>query len=144
MRWIRIAGPALAASLVLALVGMSLSRSGDYARGDLAEALESQLVATQAADSPVRVLLSFRDHGGEYCRGFTGKARSGIACRDHRGWRLRKLLGPSRVGSNEYQQAGSVEMTLMAPAQEMAAGPALDAAEEALAASGGWRGTSWR
>jgi hypothetical protein len=136
-RWMRIAGPALAASLVLALVGLSLWPSGDYARGDLAETLDGQLVATQAADAPVRILISFRDKQGHYCRGFAGEARSGIACRDDSGWRLHRLYEGSAPASTEFQQAGSAE--LMAAIQNMAAGPALDAEDEARAARLGWR-----
>jgi hypothetical protein len=137
--WMRFAGPALAATLVLALVAIALRPSGDYARGQLADALDSQLVATQQADAPVRVLLSFRDEQGEYCRGFTSSSRSGIACRDDRGWKLRKLFGGGQGASTEYRQAGSADMAVMAAIQEMAAGPALDASEEAAASRRGWR-----
>lgn len=137
--WARIAGPALAASLVLALVGFGLRPSGDYASGDLASALDSQLAATQPADAPVRVLLSFRDGQGEYCRGFTGAARSGIACRDDRGWRLRTLLGGASGTATEFRQAGSADMAVMAAAQDMASGSALDAQEEQAAIRRRWQ-----
>jgi hypothetical protein len=138
-RWIRIAGPALAASLVLALVGISLMPSRDYAQGDLASALDGQMTATQKADAPVRVLLSFRDKEGQYCRGFASKDRSGIACRDDRGWRLRKLFGGAGSNTTEYRQAGSPDLAIMAAIDAMAAGPALDAEEERQAAGLGWR-----
>jgi hypothetical protein len=137
----RIAGPALAASLVLALIGVNMWPSGNYAGGQLADALDGQLVATQKADAPVRVLLSFRDAQGEYCRGFTSTDRSGVACRDDRGWRLSKLLGGAGVATTEYRQAGSADAAVMAAIQDMAAGPALDADEEAAAARRGWRGS---
>jgi anti-sigma factor RsiW len=142
--WARIAGPALAASLVLALVGFGLRppvtyAGRDYASGDLASALDSQLAATGKADAPVRVLLSFRDGQGEYCRGFTGAARSGIACRDDRGWRLRKLPGGASGATTEFRQAGSPDMAVMAAIQDMASGPALDAAEEQTAIRQRWR-----
>jgi hypothetical protein len=138
-QWMRIAGPALAASLVLALVGMNLMPSHDYAQGDLASALDRQMAATQKEDAPVRILLSFRDKDGQYCRGFAGKDRSGIACRDDRGWRLRKLLAAAGSNTAEYRQAGSPDMAVMAAIDAMAAGPALDAVEEKRAASLGWR-----
>lgn len=138
-RWGRIAGPALAASLVLALVGINLLPTGDYAQGNLAQALDSQLAATQKSDAPVRILLSFRDKDGTYCRGFAGKVRSGIACRDDRGWRLRKLFGGGEGGTTEYRQAGNPNMAVMVAIEDMAAGPALAAAEEETAARQGWR-----
>jgi anti-sigma factor RsiW len=141
-RWVRIAGPALAATLALALVGVGLRGSGDYAGGQIAEALDSQLVATQKADAPVRVLLTFRDVQGAYCRGFTGAAQSGIACRDDRGWRLRKLLGGTAAGSTEYRQAGTPDAAVMAAIQDMASGPALDADEEAAALHRHWRASA--
>ncbi|MBW8752814.1 MAG: anti-sigma factor [Sphingomonadales bacterium] len=137
--WTRIVGPALAASLVLALVGVRMWPAGDYARGDLEEALDAQLVASQKADGPVRVLLSFRDRQGQFCRGFTGRARSGIACRDDRGWRLLKTFGGTKNDAAEYHQAGSPDMAVMAAIQDMAAGPALDGTEEAKAARLGWQ-----
>ena len=141
-RWGRVAGPALAASLVLALLGINFWPSSNYARGNLADALDGQLVTTQAADASVRVLISFRDKAGHYCRGFTGKTASGIACRDDNGWRLQELLGGTETGSTEYRQAGSEMTALMAQVQEMADGPALDADEEAAAARRGWRPAS--
>ena len=137
-RWARIAGPALAASLVMVLIGFGI-RPADpsYAHDDLARALDSQLVATQNADAPVRILLSFQDKQGHYCRGFAGEARSGIACRDDDGWRLRETLDGTESNRTEYRQAGSAEIMTMV--QDMAAGDALDAEQEARAAQLGWR-----
>lgn len=140
MRWGHIVGPALAASLVLALLGYSQRSADGYAQGDLAEALDEQLVATQVADAPVRILLSVRNEQGQYCRGFSGKARSGLACHDDRGWRFVRTFGGTNQASAEYRQAGSADMAIMAAIQELAAGPALDAAGEAQAAGDGWRG----
>ncbi|MBV1689478.1 anti-sigma factor [Novosphingobium sp. G106] len=138
VRWARIAGPALAASLVIALIGIG-TRPADtsYAHGDLAQALDSQLVATQKGDAPVRILLSFQDKQGHYCRGFTGEARSGIACRNDDGWRLLKTFDSTKGDRTEYRQAGSAE--IMTTVQDMAAGEALDAEQEARAAQLGWR-----
>jgi hypothetical protein len=138
-RWARVVGPALAATLVLALIGFGLRPSNsNYAQGDLAQALNDQLVATQKTDSPVRVLLSFQDKQGHYCRGFTGQARSGIACRDDRGWRLIKILDGTQGGYTEYRQAGNPDMAVMAAIQDMAEGEALDAAQEDRALRQGW------
>jgi hypothetical protein len=140
IRWQRFAGPAIAASLVLGVIGIGLhSPNDDVARGDLAKALDAQLVASQAADAPVRVLLTVRDGQGRYCRGFTGRAESGLACRDGSDWRLVKTFGGTTPGSAEYRQAGSADSAVMTAMQEIAAGPALDATEEAQAARHGWR-----
>jgi hypothetical protein len=139
-RWTRFVGPALAASLVLALLGYGLRPSDErYASGELSVALERQLVATQPANAPVRILLTVRDEKGEYCRGFSGKAQSGLACRDDRGWRLIKTFGGASGSSSEYRQAGSADAAVMTAMQNLAAGSALDATEEGQAASRGWR-----
>lgn len=137
-RWARIAAPALAASLVIAWIGFGIRPTDtSYAHGDLAQALDSQLVATQKANAPVRILLSFQDKQGQYCRGFMGEARSGIACRDDDGWRLLKTLDGTESKRTEYRQAGSAEIMTMV--QDMAAGDALDAEQEARSAQLGWR-----
>lgn len=141
LRWSRFAGPALAASLVLALVGIGLSQrtSSGYAEGDVAAALDGQLVATQSAQAPVRILLSFRDAENRYCRGFSSAARSGIACRDDRGWRLGKTIGGASAPTGEYRQAGSADAAILAAIQDLAQGPALDAQGEQSAQRRGWR-----
>lgn len=140
-RWAWLAGPALAASLVLALTLRPASDAG-YADAQLASALDSQLVAGQQADAPVRVLLSFRDSGGAYCRAYERAASAAIACRDARGWQLRNRSAASSGGaqSGEYHQAGSAG-DVLAAAQAMAAGPALSAEEELAARRNGWRAT---
>lgn len=139
-RWTWLAAPALAASLVLALViPRGDKASSDYAPAQLAAALDNQLVATQTADAHTRVLLSFRDDAGAYCRAFANSAQSGIACRDGKGWRLRSLGVGATADAGEFRQAGSDGAAVLAAAQEMASGPALDAAEEAAAKRIGWR-----
>ena len=134
-------GPALAASLVVALVGFSLSQSGarEYAEGDIATALDNQLVATQQAQAPVRILLSFRDEKGRFCRGFSSEAQSGVACRNGRGWQLGKVFGGKKPQAGEYRQAGSAEAEVLTAIQDLAQGPALDAEGERKAQRQGWR-----
>lgn len=139
-RWTWIAGPALAASLVLALFGAgSGDKEGRYASPRLAAVLDHQLVSTQRAAAPTRILLSFRDKDGAYCRAFAGPDQSGIGCRDSQGWRLRARGRGSAPGSGGFRQAGSEASAILYAAQEMAAGPALDAGEEEQAAQSGWR-----
>ena len=138
--WLRWAGPALAASLVLAVLVARPGGSGDYAGGETAQALDTQLAASIVQRGKVRVLLSFANRAGELCRGFTAPEGSGIACRDDDGWRMvRRLPGVSADQRGDYRQAGSTGAGLMAAAQDMAAGDPLDAAAESAARSRGWR-----
>jgi len=137
-RWAWIAGPALAASLALAVL-LPRGTDADYASGALAEALDGQLVATQTAAAPTRILLSFRDRSGAICRAFAGEADTGIACRDADGWRLIMTGGGSAAQQGEYRMAGSAAERALERAQAMAVGPALDAREERAALARGWR-----
>lgn len=139
VNWMRYAGPAIAASLVLALIGYGLRPSTPYASGEIAAVLDDQLVATQPEGAKVRVLLSFRDSSGDFCRGFAADALSGIACRDARGWRLEKVFAPDDNQVGEYRQAGSPDAATMAAIQDMAVGGALDAKGEIEARSKSWR-----
>jgi hypothetical protein len=137
VRWSWVAVPALAASLALAVF---MPRGGDgYASGTLAETLDAQLVAAQPADAPTRILLSFRDEAGSYCRAFAGEAQSGIACRDAEGWRLVTEGEGAPAQTGEYRMAGNPAAEMLERAQVMAAGPALDAAAEQAAKARGWR-----
>lgn len=138
VRWGWIAGPALAASLALAVILPGGTPDG-YAEGQLAAALDDRLVADQAPGDDVRILLSFRDDAGAYCRAFSGDAEAGIACRDDTGWRLRTQAPGSRGQSADYRMAGAGDAAVLAAAQDMASGPALDAAEEQAAREAGWR-----
>ena len=137
-RWTWFAGPALAASLALA-VFIPRGAGDGYASGDLAETLDGQLVAAQSADAPTRILLSFRDESGAYCRAFAGEAQSGIACRDDAGWRLIEEAAGAGVQDSEYRMAGAPAAEVLERAQALAAGPALDAAQEHAARTRGWR-----
>jgi hypothetical protein len=137
-RWVWVAGPALAASLMLA-VFLPRGAGEGYADGALAEALDRQLAATQGADADPRILLSFRDDAGVYCRAYTAAEQSGIACRHAEGWRLR-MTGPgSPVQTSDYRMAGNPAAQVLARAQALAAGPALDADGERIARARGWR-----
>lgn len=138
--WRRYVGPALAASLVMGLVGVGLrQQSSGYAQGEIALALQDQLVETQPPQAPVRILLSFRDGAGAFCRGFSSAAQSGIACKDDRGWRLRKVVGGEKAASGDYRQAGSADADVLAAIQDVARGEALDAQAERSAMQRGWR-----
>ena len=139
IRWGWLAVPALAASLAIAVF---LPRGAEapegYARTDLAKALETQLAAAQEPDAPTRILLSFSNEDGQYCRAFSSRESSGIACRDEAGWVLVKQGAGLAPNSGEFRQAGSSEGDLLEAAQELAEGPALDADAESRAMQSGW------
>ena len=145
-RTLRWAAPAMAAALVLALVipgmggGQTETRDGlTFASNDLAQALDSQLASDQPLGGETRVLLSFADDAGTLCRGFARADLSGIACREDGGWHLRVQRDGVDVAASDYRQANSVDSAIMTAAQDMAAGPALDAEEERAAKARGWQ-----
>lgn len=139
-RWAPYAGPALAASLVLAVLApwQASELPDGYADAQLAAVLDNTLVATQAPGEDLRVLVSFQNERGEFCRAFHAGAEGGIACRDDIGWDVRYGYVMDDPQTTEFRQAGS-EAELFAAAQEMAAGEVLDAAGEAAAKDRGWR-----
>lgn len=138
--WGWIAGPALAASLALAVFfpGQGVESSA-YADTRLAAVLDDRLVSDQAQTDEIRVLLSFRNEEGRFCRAFSAEAGGGIACNTEAGWRLEATGAGGEGASTDYRMAGSGDAQILALAQEMASGPALDAAEEETARQQGWR-----
>ncbi len=140
-RWVWIAGPALAASLALAVFVPRDAENGaaDYAGPHLAQALDRQLAAEQDGQAATRILLSFRNESDEFCRAFVAVQESGIACRDDQGWRFAVQGEADARATSEYRQAGADLVAIMEEAQLMAVGPALDGAEEASARAGDWR-----
>lgn len=140
-RWAWLVGPALAASLLIAVLlpqgdGGSAST---YAAAELALMLDNQLVAEQDPQSRTRVLLSFKNDEGSYCRAYTSVQQSGIACHDGGGWAIVEQAGGANGGGGEYQQAGSSLADILGSAQDMAIGEALDDAAEQVAREQGWR-----
>ena len=119
--WGWIAAPALAASLVLAVF---LPRQGGeaspYVDTQLAAVLDDRLVAVQSPREETR-------------------AGSGIACRDETGWKLEALGKGSHGDPTDYRMAGAGDAEILALAQEMAAGPALDEEAEKAARARDWR-----
>ena len=139
--WGWIAGPALAASLAIAVIlGDSDTGPGTgYAGPQLAAVLDDQLVAEQSPAAETRVLLSFEDQGGQFCRAYSGVSGGGIACRDEEGWRIERRSEGSEAASTDFRMAGADDGAILAQAQEMAAGSALEAAAEQAARDRGWR-----
>ncbi|WP_116970153.1 MCP four helix bundle domain-containing protein [Blastomonas sp. UPD001] len=94
-------------------------------------------VSEQRADAQPRVLLSFAARDGRLCRAWRDSGRGGIACRDSVGWKIERKLLLESTGTAEYRQAGS-DTDLLAAAQTMAAGEALDADAERRAKTERW------
>ncbi len=140
-------GGALAASLALGVVvgriaipvGPVASEDGQLvARGDLANALTTQLASAQDGKD-VRILISFEAKDGRYCRGYEQGVTAGIACREGSDWQIiRTQAGMSAKPQGSYAQASSQAAEIMASAQEIAAGNALDSAAERKVRDAGW------
>jgi hypothetical protein len=130
----------MAASLALAVF---MPRGGvapeGYADPQLARVLDNQLVASQTSGAPTRVLLSFRNDSGQFCRAFTAGTQGGIACKDPSGWRFQANGAAGGAQRGQYRMAASSSAEIMAKAQELASGPALSAQEEETAQANGWR-----
>jgi len=157
-RWALPQWSAIAASFVLgALVwhfgtdwyssGPVTERNGQLlAAGTLDKALSNQLASEQPTQTPVRIGVSFRSKGGDYCRTFQlrdNTSLAGLACRDQDKWRLEALARSeaSPAGSQpEFRPAGSALPASIAQAVDQAIdGEPLDAAAEANARTNQWR-----
>jgi hypothetical protein len=137
-RWGWVVGPALAASIALAMF-LPRGTPAGYADRQLAAELDHRLVANQSANESTRILLSFRNQGGQYCRAFSGAMLSGIACKDETGWQFQTAAAGAVPPQSDYKMAGSPDASIMTQVQNMAAGPALTAGQEKTARARGWR-----
>lgn len=138
-RWAPIAGPALAACLVVAFIQPWQSDPvlEGYADGELAGMLDNQLASAQSADTENRILLSFENGQGEFCRAYQSGGDGGIACRDGQGWAIERSFALEEGQATQFRQAGSLA-DVMSAAQDMAAGEALDVQAEVEAKKRGW------
>ncbi len=127
-------GGALAAMLVLGvMLAGTFWTNGSELPESTALALDSQS-SGEAGDT--RVLLSFVDTNGSYCRVYTERSTSGIACRSGGDWQLRWRGRGDAPPEGEMRQASSAHV--FTEAQRMSATDALDAAQEARAIADGW------
>ncbi len=110
-----------------------------YAAGSLDNALERQLASAGAGGSDTRVGLTFRNPSGSICRGFTGEAASGLACREGEDWRLRGLFASPEGQSGDYRMAAGADPNLAGLIDSTMAGDPFDAEQEAAARNRGWR-----
>lgn len=134
---------AMAAALAIGIVvgpalrppaDISAGNTGLVAGGSLAHALETQS-ATDGLAHGVRIGLTFRS-GDDWCRSFSRRALSGIACRSPGGWQLRRTFGgEDAVG--DYRQAAAGP--LVEAAQQMATAAPLDPTAERRVIASGWR-----
>ncbi|NYF32187.1 anti-sigma factor [Sphingopyxis sp. JAI108] len=135
---------AIAASLVLGLtIGLrpwapaadvTIDNGALVAAGSLAAALDTQLASSQRDDAPIRIVLSFEDNTGRYCRSFESRPVNGIGCREDGRWQIERTLPGQARG--DYRQASSGELAGAAAAM-MKRDP-LDAQSERAARDAGW------
>jgi anti-sigma factor RsiW len=148
---------ALAATLVLGLaIGRTLLAPGPdagpfavedgrmLARGELAEALETQLASAQPQSAATRIGVTFARNDGHPCRTFDSQAAAGIACRTGEGWQVMMTTAGSGRQRTDYRQAGSENLLVQQTAQEMMAGDPFDDAAERSARDSGWRSNAPR
>lgn len=133
-------GGAVAASIAAVVMFSTYSAERDpgYASTQIAQMLDAQTIAEQPAGSDKRVLLSFRNRDGEFCRAYNAAGEGGIACRDAKGWRLEAIGKGEAGGKAQYRMAGG-DVEILEIAQEMAVGEALDGEGEIAARKAGWR-----
>jgi anti-sigma factor RsiW len=131
--------------------GDPLTRSGDggiVASGPLARTLENSLAADAAGqvakNSGARILASFEDRSGRYCRVFEGAAgghEDGVACKSGGRWLVVAMANGARAEpSEDYRQASSSLAPAIASAvDELQASSALTAEQERKARAQQWR-----
>jgi len=107
------------------------------ARGELKGALYAQLASAPAGYGP-RIGMTYRDKTGAFCRTFSEKAVSGLACRHGGEWQIRGLFQNAQGQSSEYRMAAGPDPRLMDMVDESMAGEPLDAAQERAALERGW------
>lgn len=114
------------------------------ARGQLAQALSTQLASAQAAEAPVKIGLSYLSKSDEYCRSFTimSAGTDGLACRRGIEWELRVVEQdrprPS-AGASLRMAASPVPAAVMKVVDDQIQGGPLDADAERAAMRNGWR-----
>ena len=147
---------AIAASLVIGIIigqvvlsrgpgaGPIIARNGQLlANGALAHALTSQL-ASENAQNPVRIGVSFKARSGAYCRTFTlqaSQALAGLACREQDDWHVQVLTQTAAMtqGKGNLAQAGSeMPKSVIQAVDDTIAGDTLDAQAEAAARDKAW------
>ncbi|MBL8276450.1 MAG: hypothetical protein JNL93_07115 [Pelomonas sp.] len=153
--WMQWGGLAAGVALVVALVPQLMpggDRPGDtvqaradgrlMARGALADALERGLASETRPDG-TRLLLSFRDRSGEFCRSFAAPVGRGLACREGGHWQVVVLTAPAAAAASAPGERlrlanGELPAALLEAVEQRIAGLALDAAQERAARDARW------
>jgi hypothetical protein len=146
---------ALAASLLVGVVvGVLVGTRGPAGAGPLQLAADGTLRARGELDGllsrvpaggagTARIVLSFLDREGVYCRAFVlerAQPLAGLACRADEGWRVQTLAAAAAAPAGELRPAASaLPPALLRAIDERIAGEALDAAGEQAALARGWR-----
>lgn len=112
------------------------------ARGPLADALERGLAGDARPDG-TRLLLSFRDRAGQFCRSFAAPVGRGLACRAGGQWQVVVLTAPAPTAASATPPAlrlasGEFPAEVLAAVEQRMAGLALDAPQERAARDAGW------
>ena len=139
--------PAAAAIAASVIIGIAIGHiaqmpvagiSGEpmIASGTLAQTLDNDLAGGSAL---TRVLVSFRQADGSYCRVFTAAAIDGIACHNASGWVVRRADAALRFAGHDYQQATSRDAEILARAQHMMTGDPFTLNQERSAIAHSWR-----
>lgn len=132
--WAWIGTPLLVTLLVLAIIFGARAAGTGYARPDLATVLNGRLATDAVPVGGTRILLSFRDGTGAFCRAFNSPMNAGIACRDSRGWRLQPV-----IESASSSQSRNLADAVIAAARDMAPAGPLSVEAERAALARGWR-----
>lgn len=146
---------ALAATLLLGLmVGRTLlaPAAGPFAveggtmvaRGELAEALDTQLASAPPQDAATRIGVTFRNNEGRACRTFDSLTAAGIACRKEAEWQVMLTVPGTGTQNGDFRQAASGGLLVQQTAQEMMAGEPYDDSAERRARDSGWRSNTPR
>ncbi len=114
------------------------------ARGQLAQALSTQLASAQPKDAPVKIGLSYVSKENELCRSFTvhSAGTDGLACRRANEWALRVIeqVQPKPADAGNLRMAASpVPAAVLKVVDEQIQGSPLDADAERAAMNKGWR-----
>lgn len=114
------------------------------ARGQLAQALTTQLASTQTKDAPVKIGLSYVSKADELCRSFTVRSAGtdGLACRRGTEWALRvveQAHAEPLVAGDLQMAASPVPAAVLKVVDEQIQGSPLDAQAERAAMNKGWR-----
>jgi len=133
---------AVAASLLVGV--LAGHNTGPAGVADRAGALALSAPMAQALDrqasgelGTVNIVLSFKDHDGQFCRSFVAQNIGGVACKAADGWQLR-YAAPVDVQHGDYRMAGGDAASAKVVATLIAGDP-LDAAGERKAIAAGWR-----